>query len=64
MSRLLAAELHFNPEDVAENRAGRLAPRQFSALAFAYLAFFALTVLFPIAFFIRISKLASAPSNS
>jgi len=61
LARLLAAELRFHPEDLPENRAGRLAPRQLSALALTYLAFFALTVLFPIGFFVWLLATRAAP---
>lgn len=61
LARILAAELHFNQEDLPENRAGRLAPRQLSSLAVTYLGFFALTVLFPIGFFIWLVATRAAP---
>jgi hypothetical protein len=63
LARILAVELRFNPEDLPENRAGRLAPRQLSSLASTYLAFFGLTVMFPIGFFIWLLGTHAAPDS-
>jgi hypothetical protein len=48
-------------EDLAQNRAGRLAPRQAGRLALTYLAFAALTVLFPIGLLAWLIASGAAP---
>jgi hypothetical protein len=62
LAQALARTFGFRLEDLAANRAGRLAPRQVLTLLLTEAAFTALTILFPLGFLINLLAVRRADS--